>query len=117
MTKSKLLGRSERRDPTAPAGDPRKGGTAVRTGGAVQGVNTIPRRGRLNALLLGVAVLAIAALVALLVWVGPLGFGGAQTKGAVPPARAGTAVIHDDPGSVHTGLRRATPPSTTTRAT
>lgn len=68
----------------------------------MQGANTIPRRGRLNALLASVAVLAIAALVALLVWVGPLGFGGVEMRDAVPGA--GTAVIHDDAGNVHAGL-------------
>jgi hypothetical protein len=70
----------------------------------VQGANTIPRRSRPNALLAGVAVLAIAALVALMVWVGPLGFGGVETKDAVPGAGAGTAVVHDDAGNVHPGL-------------
>jgi hypothetical protein len=70
----------------------------------LQGANTIPRRSRLNALLAGVAVLTIAALVALMVWVGPVGSGGVETQNAVPAAGAGTAVIHDDAGSVHTGL-------------
>jgi hypothetical protein len=67
----------------------------------MQGANTIPRRSRPNALLAGVAVLAIAALVAMMVWVGPFGFGGVETKGAVPAA--GTAVVHDDAGAVHPG--------------
>ena len=70
----------------------------------MRGANTIPGRSRPNALLAGVAVLAIAALVAFMVWVGPLGFGGVETREAVPAAGAGTAVVHDDPGSVHTGL-------------
>ena len=48
----------------------------------------------------GVAVLAIAALVALMVWVGPLGLGGAETKDAVPDAGAGSAFTHDDAGNV-----------------
>ena len=74
----------------------------MQTGGALQGANTIPRRSRLNALLAGVAVLAIAAIVALMVWVGPVGFGGVETRDAVPAA--GTAIPHDDPGAVHTGL-------------
>ena len=76
----------------------------MQTGGVMQGANTIPRRSLPNTLLAGVAVLAIAALVALLLWVGPLGFGGVETKDVVPGAGAGTAVIHDDAGSVHTGL-------------
>jgi hypothetical protein len=70
----------------------------------MQGANTIPRRSRPSALLAGVAVLAIAALVALMMWVGPLGFGGVETREAVPVAGAGTAVVHDNAGSVHTGL-------------
>ena len=74
----------------------------MQTGGALQGANTIPRRGRPNALLVGVAVLAIAAIVALMVWVGPLGYGGVETRDAVPAA--GAAVVHDDAGAVHTGL-------------
>ena len=68
----------------------------------MQGANTIPTRTRPSALLAGVAVLAIAALVALMVWVGPLGTGGVQMREAVPAA--GTAIPHDDPGAVHTGL-------------
>ena len=74
----------------------------MQTGGALQGANTIPQRGWLNVLLAGVAVLAIAALVALMLWVGPLGDGGVETRGAA--SGAGTAVVHDDSGSVHTGL-------------
>jgi hypothetical protein len=76
----------------------------VQTGGVMQGANTIPRRSRPKALLAGVAVLAIAALVAMMVWVGPFGFGGVETKGAVPAAGAGTAVVHHDAGAVHPGL-------------
>jgi hypothetical protein len=34
--------------------------------------------------------------------VGPLGTGGVQMREAVPAA--GTAIPHDDPGAVHTGL-------------
>ena len=48
------------------------------------------------------AVLAIVALVAFMVWVGPLRSGGVEMRDAVPAA--GTAVVHDDAGSVHTGL-------------
>ena len=49
-------------------------------------------------------MLAIAALVAFMVWVGPLGPGGVETRDVVPAAGAGTAVIHDDAGSVNRGL-------------
>jgi hypothetical protein len=68
----------------------------------LRGANTIPGRSQPNALLAGVAVLAIVALVAFMVWVGPLASGGVETRDAVPAA--GTAVVHDDAGSVHTGL-------------
>jgi hypothetical protein len=77
----------------------------MQTGGALRGPNTIPRRRRPNALLAGVAVLAVAALVALMVWADPFGSGGIETKDAVPAAVVGTAVIHDDAGTVHPGAR------------
>jgi len=51
-----------------------------------------------------VAVLTIAAFMALVVWAGPVGFGGVETREAVPAAGAGTAVVHDDAGSVNRGL-------------
>jgi hypothetical protein len=70
----------------------------------LRGANPIPRRSQPNALLAGLAVLTIATLVALMVWVGPLGSGGVEIRETVPAAGAGTAVIHDDAGSVHTGL-------------
>jgi hypothetical protein len=76
----------------------------VQTGGALQGAHTIPPRGRLNTLLAVVAVLAIAAFMALVVWAGPFGTGGVETREAVPAAGVGTAVVHDDAGSVHSGL-------------
>jgi len=70
----------------------------------LQGANTIPPRGRLNALLAFVTVLAIAAFMALVVWAGPIGLGGVETRETVPAAGAGTAVVHDDAGSVNRGL-------------
>jgi hypothetical protein len=76
----------------------------VQTGGVMQGANTIPRRRRPNVLIAGVAVLALAALVGLMVWVGPLGFNRAKAGDTVPGAGAGTAVIHDDAVNVHPGL-------------
>jgi hypothetical protein len=51
-----------------------------------------------------VAVLAIAAFMVLVVWAGPFGIGGVETREAVPAAGAGTAVVHDDAGSVNRGL-------------
>jgi hypothetical protein len=76
----------------------------VQTGGALQGAHTIPPRGRLSALLAVVAVLAIAAFMALAVWAGPISFGGTETRETAPAAGAGTAVVHDDAGSVNRGL-------------
>ena len=70
----------------------------------MQGAHTIPPRGRLSALLAVVAVLAIAVFMALVVWAGPFGTGGVETREAVPAAGAGTVVIHDDAGSVNRGL-------------
>ena len=86
MRKGTLVGRPELRDPGVHA-DPREGGTDVQTGGALQGANTIPPRGRLNALLAVAAVLAIAA-----------------TREAAPAAGAGTAVVHVDSGIGNRGL-------------
>ncbi len=73
----------------------------MQTGSVVQGANTIPRRGRLNALLAILALVAIAAVVALLMWIVPLATSGVGAENAVPAARAGSAVIHDDAGSVN----------------
>ncbi len=103
MRPNTLVGRPELREPGVQA-EPREGGTVVQTGGALQGAHTIPPRGRLNALLAVVAVLAIAAFMALVVWAGPFGFGGVESREAVPAAGAGTAVVHDDAGSVNRGL-------------
>jgi hypothetical protein len=71
----------------------------------LRGPNTIPEHGQPGALLAGVAVLAIAALVALMVWVGPLGLGGAETKDAVRAAGAGSAVILPCGGVSRPGIR------------
>jgi hypothetical protein len=66
--------------------------------GPVQGVSTIPRRRRLNALLAIVSIVLIAAMVALLVWAGALARSGAGAEDTNPKAAgAGSAVIHDDP--------------------
>jgi hypothetical protein len=70
----------------------------------LQGAQTIPPRGRLSALLAVVAVLAIAVFMALVVWAGPISFGGVETRDTAPAAGAGTAVVHDDAGSVNSGL-------------
>ena len=65
--------------------------------GAAHGVGTIPRRKRPNVLLGIVAVVVIAALLALMVWVSPLARSGVGAQDANPHAGAGSAIIHDDP--------------------
>ena len=72
--------------------------------GAVRGDTTIPRPRRLRALL---AIVVIAALVALLVWAAPLATGGAGVEDAFPNVGAGSAVLHDDAGNVHSNAGSA----------
>jgi|SRR5215213_4655346 len=75
----------------------------MQVGGAVQGVGTIHPRRRLNAnaLLAIAAIVVIAAVVALMVWVVPLATRGAGAEDAIPNAAgAGSAIIHDDPGNL-----------------
>ena len=72
--------------------------TAVPAGGAAQGASTIHPRRRLNTLLAIAAVVVIAAMVALVVWVAPLATSGVGAEDANPiAADAGSAPIHDDP--------------------
>jgi hypothetical protein len=70
------------------------------------GVGTIPRRsGRwLEALLTVATILVIVALMALMTRGGvvPTDTGGVGAQHA--KAGVGSAIVHDDPGSVHTGL-------------
>ena len=68
--------------------------------GAAHGVGTIPRRKRLNVLLAIVAVVVIAAMVALMVWVAPLARSGVGAQDANANAGAVSAVIHDDAGNM-----------------
>jgi hypothetical protein len=89
----------------------------MQAGGALHGGRTIPRRGRLRVL---VAIVVIAAMAALLVWVAPFAsneFGteeanpnsaGAGSSAVIhddpwnlPNSNAGSAPIHDDAGNVH----------------
>ncbi len=89
----------------------------MQIGGPVQGVSTIPRRRRLNALLAIVTIVLIAGMMALLIWAGALARSEARAEDAHPKAAgAGSAVIHDDAGNVHpkagsvvknTGIMRA----------
>ena len=73
----------------------------MQVGGTVQRAINIPRRGRrLEALLAVATILVIAAVMALLVWTGPLATGGAET--ANPGAGfSGSVPLHDDAGTVH----------------
>ena len=78
-------------------------GAAQRGGG----VGTIPRRGGrwLEAVLTVAAVLVIVALMALMTRgvVAPTDTGGVGAQDAKAGV-VGSAIVHDDPGSVHTGL-------------
>jgi hypothetical protein len=76
----------------------------MQVSGPVQGASTIPRRSRLNALL---AIVVIAAVVALMVWVVPLATSGVGAEDAISKAGAGSAVIHDDAGNMPTDAQRA----------
>lgn len=71
----------------------------MQAGSAARGVGTIPGRRRLNALLAAAAVLVVAAMVALVVWVVPLPTSEVGTEDAFP--RAGSAVLHDDAGNIN----------------
>ena len=79
----------------------------MQVSGPVQGASIIPRRRRLNALLPIAAIVMIAAVVALMVWVVPLATSGVGTEDAIPKAGAGSAVIHDDAGNMPTDAERA----------
>jgi len=46
------------------------------------------------------AIVVIAAVVALVVWVEPLGTSGVGAEDVVPKAGAGSAIVHDDAGNV-----------------
>ena len=73
----------------------------MQAGSAARGVGTIPGRRRLNALLAAAAVLVVAAMVALVVWVVPLPTSEVGTEDAFPNVGAGSAVLHDDAGTVN----------------
>jgi hypothetical protein len=73
----------------------------VQVGGTVQGASNISRRGRrLEVLLAIAAIVVIAAVVALQVWVVPLTTSGVGAEAASPNAGAGSAIIHDDAGNM-----------------
>ncbi len=64
--------------------------------GAIRGASTIPRRRRLNMLLAIAAIVVIAGVVALMVWVVPFAKSGVGTEDAIPKAGAGPVVIPDE---------------------
>ena len=68
----------------------------MQVGGAVQGVGTIHPRRRLEVLLAIAAIVVIATVVALMVWVVPLATSGVGADDAILKAGAGSAVIPDD---------------------
>ncbi len=72
----------------------------MQAGSAARGVDTIPGRRRLNALLAAAAVLVVAAMVALVVWVGPLPTSEVGTEDAILKVGAGSAIVHDDAGNM-----------------
>jgi hypothetical protein len=75
----------------------------MQVGSAVHGVSTVPRRRRLNVLVAILAIVVIAAVVALLVWVVPLAMSGVGAEVANPNAGAVPAVLHDDAGDMLSG--------------
>ena len=78
-------------------------------GAARGGVGTtMPRRGgRLEVLVAIAAIVVIAAVVALMVWVVPLATSGVGAEDAISKASAGSAIIHDDAGNLPTDAERA----------
>ena len=68
----------------------------MQVGGAVQGAGAIHLRRRLNVLVAIAAIVVIAAVVGLMVWVVPLATSGVGAEDAVPKAAAGSAVIPDE---------------------
>ena len=79
----------------------------MQVSGPVEGVSTIPRRRRLEVLVAIAAIVVIAAVVALMVWVVPLATSGVGAEDAISKASAGSAIIHDDAGNLPTDAERA----------
>ena len=75
----------------------------MQVGGAVQGASPVPRHRRLNELVAITAIVVIAAVVALLMWVAPLATSGVGAEDANPNAGAVPAVLHDDAGDMLSG--------------
>ncbi len=68
----------------------------MQVSGPVEGVSTIPRRRRLEVLVAIAAIVVIAAVVALLVWVVPLATSGVGAEDAISKASAvkNTGIMH-----------------------
>ena len=79
----------------------------MQVSGPVEGVSTIPRRRRLEVLVAIAAIVVIAAVVALMVWVVPLATSGVGAEDAISKASANSAIIHDDAGNLPTDAERA----------
>lgn len=73
----------------------------MQAGGAARGAAAIPRRRRLEVLLAIAAVVAVTAMVAFLMWMPPLTTTGVGAEDAMPRAGAGSAIVHDDAGSMN----------------
>jgi hypothetical protein len=74
-------------------------------GAAQRGAGTTKPRpgGRLVGVLAIASIVVVVAVMALLVWAGPLATSGVGTQDATPPkagAAAGAAVVHDDAGNM-----------------
>jgi hypothetical protein len=54
----------------------------------------------MEVLLTMAAILVVAAMVAVAVWVVPLATSGVGAEDAIPKAGSGSAVVHDDAGNV-----------------
>ena len=76
--------------------------------GAGVGTTTMPQRGgRLEVLVAIAAIVVIAAVVALMMWVVPLATSGVGAEDAISKASADSAIIHDDAGNLPTDAERA----------
>jgi hypothetical protein len=73
----------------------------MQVGGPVQEVGTIHPREQLNALLALAAIVMIAAMVALMVWVVPLVTSEAGAVDIIPKPEASWVTLYDATGSPH----------------
>ncbi len=73
----------------------------MQVGGTVQKAGTIHLRRRLNARPAVTAIVVIAAVVALVVWVVPLATSGVGAEDAIPKAEAQWVTLYDDEGNAH----------------